>query len=126
MSLPGIVVAIESYMMSSEARKNSLSNRLERSRTVIQDKIDAYWEQQTAEDRLLMDRMASIEVCEGYPAETILKQVEKYQCDLILTGAHEKVIIHTFFGSVTKSVLRRSHIPVLVVPLSLDSQYSPF
>jgi len=45
-----------------------------------------------------MDRMACIEVCEGYPAKTILKQVEKYQCDLTVMGTREKGMIHTLSG----------------------------
>lgn len=119
------VIAIESYMMSSEARKNSLKDRMKRSKAVIEKKINAYWEQQTPEVRALKDRIASVEVCEGYPAETILKRIQKRQCDLVVMGAHEKGMIHTFLGSVTKSVLRRSHVPVLVVPLPADARFSP-
>ena len=58
-----------------------------------------------------------IEVREGYPAEEILRQVEKHKCDAVVMGAHEKGISHTFLGSVAKSVLRRCRKPTFVVPL---------
>ena len=32
-------------------------------------------------------------------------------------GSHERGMNHTFLGSVAKSVLRRSHVPTLIVPL---------
>ena len=56
-------------------------------------------------------------VCESYPAEEILKTASKHDCDLIVMGSHERGMTHTFLGSVAKSVLRRSRVPTLIVPL---------
>ncbi len=79
--------------------------------------VDAFWRLQDEEDREVKRQMVSVEVCEGYPAEEILKKVAEIKVDLIVMGAHEKGLIHTFLGSVAKSVLRRSRVPIVVVPL---------
>ncbi len=68
------------------------------------------------EDGLAQGRIA-VNVKEGYPAEEILRQVEKHDCDVVVMGAHEKGLRHTFLGSVAKSVLRRCRKPTIVVPL---------
>ena len=62
-------------------------------------------------------KMASIEVCKGYPEEEILKKADKFNCDAIIMGTHQKGMTHTFLGSVAKRVLRRSRIPVFIIPL---------
>ena len=40
-----------------------------------------------------MDRIESIEICKGYPANEILKKVDELECDAILMGTHGKGII---------------------------------
>ena len=66
----------------------------------------------------LMERVERIEVCEGYPAEEILQQAKKLDCDLIVMGSHGKGLLeNTFVGSVTRQVLRRTRLPVTVIPL---------
>ena len=70
------------------------------------------------EDPQCEARVSSIEVCEGYPAEEILKKADVSDCDLIIMGAHGKgVLRHTFLGSVTERVLRRVRKPVFIIPL---------
>ena len=60
----------------------------------------------------------SIEVCEGYPAETILSMADDFNCDMIIMGTHGKGILgHTFLGSTAKRVLRRTRKPMLIIPL---------
>jgi nucleotide-binding universal stress UspA family protein len=57
-------------------------------------------------------------VLEGFPAEVILREADKLNCDMIVMGSHGKGIIsQTFLGSVTKRVLRRTRKPVFIVPL---------
>ena len=42
--------------------------------------------------------------------------------DMIVLGAHGKGLLsHTFPGTVPQKVLRRSRIPVLVVPMPVDA-----
>lgn len=111
------IIALETYITNPEARSKGLSGRTARLKEQLTGQIDAFWKMQDEQDREVRRQVASIEVCEGYPAEDILKRVAQLDIDLIVMGAHEKGLIHTFLGSVAKSVLRRSRVPVLVVPL---------
>jgi nucleotide-binding universal stress UspA family protein len=57
-------------------------------------------------------------VCEGFPAEEILKKANELSCDAIIMGTHGKGMIrHAFLGSTTKRVLRRVKKPVFIIPL---------
>ena len=64
------------------------------------------------------DKVISIEVCEGFPAEKILSKAQELNCDEIIMGTHSKgFIANTFLGSTAKRVLRRTRKPVLIIPL---------
>jgi nucleotide-binding universal stress UspA family protein len=66
----------------------------------------------------LDDESISIELCEGFPAEEILRKADEFNCDLIIMGTHGKGILrHTFLGSTSKRVLRRTRKPVCIVPM---------
>jgi nucleotide-binding universal stress UspA family protein len=54
---------------------------------------------------------------EGHPKEEILKTAETWQADLIVIGTHGRTgFLHLLLGSVAEEVVRRSKIPVIVVP----------
>jgi len=62
--------------------------------------------------------IASIEVYHGHPVSQILQAAERHKADVIVMGTHGKgVLEHTFLGSVTEKVLRRSKRPVFVIPI---------
>ena len=69
-------------------------------------------------DTKYADRVASIEVSEGFAAEEILKKADEFDCDVIVMGTHGKGLIsHAFLGSISKRVLRRTTKPVFIIPL---------
>ena len=109
--------AIQVYIQSDTKRHDMLELRVARARKVLDEKQEKFWAGQSEEDRKIRDQIKSITVCESYPAEEILKSAKKHNCDLIVMGSHERGMSHTFLGSVAKSVLRRSHVPTLIVPL---------
>lgn len=54
----------------------------------------------------------------GVTTDMILEEAEKLDIDLIITGRHEHSIMYKmFFGSVSKGIINKSNIPVMVVPL---------
>ena len=64
------------------------------------------------------DIKISLETSDGFPAEEILRKAEELNCDAIIMGTHSKgIIANTFLGSTAKRVLRRSRMPVLIIPL---------
>ena len=84
----------------------------------IRRRLDRFCEKECRYDPGLPDRVARIEVREGFPADEILKEADAVEADLVVMGTHGKgALENTFVGSVAQRVLRRSRRPVLVVPL---------
>ena len=95
-----------------------LKNRSDLSKKEVLGQVDAFWSTVDEGDQQLRERIVSVDISAGHPADAILKRAKDVGCDLIVMGAHEKGFAHAFLGSVSKSVLRNSKIPVLVVPLA--------
>ena len=111
------VFAMQAYIQSDTKRHEILDMRVQKARSLLEEKQEAFWSRQSAEDRAVRAQIKSMTVCESYPAEEILKTAKQHDCNLIVMGSHERGVTHTFLGSVAKSVLRRSHVPTLIVPL---------
>jgi nucleotide-binding universal stress UspA family protein len=63
-------------------------------------------------------RSDEIVVTQGEPVECITHEAEARQVDLIIMGYHPRGRLgEAIIGSVSRSVLRRSKVPVLLVPL---------
>jgi len=57
-------------------------------------------------------------VARGNVVDAIMDTVDAKKCDMIVMGHHIRSTLgETFLGSTTRRVLRRSRIPVLLVPL---------
>ncbi len=110
-------VTIEAFVMDAGKRHEALQERVEKVRAEVMKQQDAFWSDQSKKDQKTRNQIKSVDVIESYPAEQILKTSVKLGCDLIVMGAHEKGLSHTFLGGVAKSVLRRSRVPTLIVPL---------
>ena len=110
-------LTIQGFLLDAGARQAALDERVRHIRAEVMKQQESFWSQQAPEDRKVRDQVKSVEVIESYPAEQILKTSVKLGCDLIVMGAHEKGLSHTFLGGVAKSVLRRSRVPTLIVPL---------
>ena len=63
---------------------------------------------------------SEIVVKEGDVVEVILEQAKQHKCDLIIMGASEGLLSGSSVGSNIKSVLKKSKVPVLVVPAGLE------
>ncbi|MFC6671036.1 universal stress protein [Marinobacterium aestuariivivens] len=110
--------ALQTYVQNDKSRDDFLHHRIEHARKRLEERQDYFWNVLAPQDKALRSQIASIDIVESEPAETILKKSRKMECDLIVMGTHEKGrIMHTFLGSVAKSVLRHSRIPTLIVPL---------
>jgi nucleotide-binding universal stress UspA family protein len=109
--------ALQTYVQDEAKRHEMIDQRIEKARKRLEERQEAFWSAQSAEDRKVRSQIKSVTVCESYPAEEILETARKHNCDLIVMGSHERGMTHTFLGSVAKSVLRRSHVPTLIVPL---------
>jgi nucleotide-binding universal stress UspA family protein len=64
------------------------------------------------------DVNASALMAQGDPVKTILKQAERLDAELIVVGSHgHGMMFDALVGSTSAGILRKSTIPVLVVPV---------
>lgn len=114
-------VALEMFVLNEASRKQALEKRGEMLRNLLAERQERFWGAMEGEDAKIRAQVTSIEIVEGYPAEAILRRAKDLNCDLIVMGAHDHGITHTFLGSVAKRVLRRAAIPTLIVPFRDDA-----
>ena len=68
-------------------------------------------------DPTCRQRIESMHVVIGYPADEILNKLDELNCDAVIMGTHSKgAIAHTFLGSVAERVLRRVKKPAFIFP----------
>ncbi len=108
---------LQAYLLDDKRRHEIMDLRTDKARKLLDERQEAFWATQSAEDQKVRAQIKSVTVIESYPAEEILKAAEKRNCDLIVMGSHERGMSHIFLGSVAKSVLRRAQVPTLIVPL---------
>ena len=106
-----------SYLSEDQEKKIS-EEKIEYVKDQIRKRLKIFCEKELKNDPESADRVESIELCEGFPAEMILRKADELNCDAIILGTHSKgIIANTFLGSTAKRVLRRTRKPVFIIPL---------
>ena len=84
----------------------------------IENRLAEFAKQELKDDPDTLNRVVTIVVRFGDPAEEILKKAKETNCDIVIMGTHGKGLIeHTFLGSVSEKVLHRISKPVYIIPL---------
>jgi nucleotide-binding universal stress UspA family protein len=83
---------------------------------MIRKAIHDFCKQEGIDDDSCDIQSREIIISYGQIVEDILSNAEKNKCDLIVLGAHQNLFSKTSVGSTTKGVLKKSKIPVTVVP----------
>jgi len=110
--------ALVGAYIGEEEQEKTLKENITFTMDRIKKRLKTFCETELKGDPDCADRVESIEVCEGFPAEEILKKANELSCDAIIMGTHGKGIIrHAFLGNTTKRVLRRVRKPVFIIPL---------
>lgn len=114
----GVSVNMVGFYFNEKELEENMQKRITHVTEEINKRLKAFIDKKVADDPESANKVVSIEVCKGYPANEILKKADEFHCDLIVMGTHGKGIVsQTFFGSVAKRVLRRVKKPVFIVPL---------
>ena len=104
--------------LTEDQEKKILEEKIVYVKERIQKGLKAFCGKELKNDPDSADRVESIELCEGFPAEVILSKADELNCDAIVMGTHGKGFIrNTFLGSMSKRVLRRTRKPVFIIPL---------
>lgn len=93
----------------------SLTGKTSVNRMVRQD-IRNFCKLVGIDDTICEIKAREIIICSGYVAENIIAQAKENTCDLIVLGAKSGIFSKTSLGSIIKSVLKDSKIPVTIVP----------
>ena len=110
--------AVLDLYLDEDLRNRINSERVSDTIDRIRKRLEIFCDKEFSGDTKLAGKVESIEVCEGFPAEEILKKANEFSCDTIVMGTHGKGLIrHAFLGSTAKRVLRRTRKPVFIIPL---------
>jgi nucleotide-binding universal stress UspA family protein len=97
-----------------EAHKSLLGKQSTSSR--VREAVQAFCKQEGIDNALCDFKSSEIIITDGELVEDILNIAKKNDCDLIVLGGHKNIFAKTSLGSTAKGVLKRSKIPVTVVP----------
>ncbi len=116
--IPGSAASMLALYLDEGQRKKIFEERVSDTMERIRKRVKLFCEKELKDDPVGSERVKSIEVCEGFPPEIILRKADELDCDAIVLGTHGKgIIANTFLGSTSKRVLRRTRKPVFIIPL---------
>jgi nucleotide-binding universal stress UspA family protein len=114
---PFVRSLVDTYI-DEEERKKLHDEKMTYTMDRIRNRLQIFCDRELKDDPECVDKIESIEVVEGYPADEILKKADELNCDAIIMGTHGKGFIsHAFLGSVAERVLHRARKPVFIIPL---------
>ncbi|MEX1330153.1 MAG: universal stress protein [Desulfobacterales bacterium] len=110
--------AVLDLYLDEESRNRIFNERVTDTIDRIRKRLKIFCDKEFNGDAIFSGKVESIEVCEGFPAEEILRKADEFSCDAIVMGTHGKDFVrHAFLGSTAKRVLRRTRKPVFIIPL---------
>jgi nucleotide-binding universal stress UspA family protein len=86
------------------------------SNAVIREALSQFCDEAGIDDASCGYHSREILVTDGDVVEDVLDASKKYDCDLIIVAAREGWIRDNTVGNTIKSILRKAHVPVMVVP----------
>jgi nucleotide-binding universal stress UspA family protein len=108
---------VESYI-AEENLKKIRNDKIAFAKDRILKRIQELCQKELNNDPEVDGIFDAIELVEGYPPDEILSKADKFNCDVIIMGAHGKGFLkHSYFGGTSKRVLRRTRKPVFIIPL---------
>lgn len=93
-----------------------MSERADQWRCELAGRLETFWERFPELVEAVKDRSFTLSVQEGYPAVVICNFASRGDYDMIVMAANKKSYISTYAGKVTKGVIQRATVPVVVVP----------
>ncbi|APE31810.1 hypothetical protein BOX17_13125 [Halomonas aestuarii] len=89
--------------------------RLKEAKEVLDSKIETFWAGHPELREAYGYRELPCSVLEGYPAQVITDYARRTSSDMIVLAANKRRSA-TYAGKITKGVIKRSPVPVVVVP----------
>ncbi|GEN24728.1 hypothetical protein HCU01_26770 [Halomonas cupida] len=110
-----VMNTLKANIRQRQTLEGLMEQRLDQARGRLDDFLDEFWTSPMSEipSRELIQARA---VVEGYPAAEIIRYATRHDCDMIVMAANKRGFAASWAGKVTKGVVKRSSVPVVVVP----------
>lgn len=95
-----------------------MEQRTEQARDELEAKLGTFWQRHPDLHEAFGDRQIGSTVLEGYPASVISHFASRGKFDMIVMAANKRSFSANYAGKVTKGVIKRAKVPVVVVPRS--------
>ena len=115
------MVTFNLFISDEAGREKAIESRHIAMKEALMDNQKHFVKSLSTSEKQAYASVNSADLVEGHAVEGILSRAKRLNCDLIVLGTHEHSTTQTFLGSVALGVLRRSPIPVLVVPPKKES-----
>ncbi|MDI5923058.1 universal stress protein [Halomonas sp. LR5S13] len=92
-----------------------MAQRLDQAREELNQRIDTFWRRHPELYDAYGDRELTHSVLEGYPAAVITHFATRSGSDMIVMAANKRSFTATYAGKITKGVIKRARVPVVVV-----------
>lgn len=113
---------LETYI-PKEMSEHLHQQTLDKVRLQMQQRVEKFCAEELHLTATESHLVAGIVVVEGSPAQTIVKQAQICQADLIVMGTHSySPLGEILIGSTARKVTQTSPVPVLVVPMQVKKE----
>lgn len=115
-----VLTTLRETIPEREVFRSIHESRIKHAREAFDKKIKTFH----AENAHLLDRFGerdiSFNTLEGYPASVITDFAKHNSANMIVLAANKSSLSTTYAGKITKGVIKRAHVPVVVVPARFD------
>lgn len=95
-----------------------MDKRIDQALEALTAELDGFWKRHPNLEEKLQGQTIALKVLEGDPASVITHYAKVANFDLIVMAANKRSYIATYAGRVTKGVIKRAKVPVVVVPVA--------
>ncbi|HSH49577.1 MAG TPA: universal stress protein [Halomonas sp.] len=93
-----------------------MEQRIERAESDLKSKLESFWTRHPDSSAALGDSPVGLTVLEGHPASVIAHFATRSKSDMIVMASNKRSSTMAYAGKVTKGVIKRAKVPVVVIP----------
>lgn len=111
-----VMSTLRMNVRSKNTIEGLIKGRTEQWRNQLADKLGRFWQRFPDFQEKMQGQQVTFSVEEGYPSAVITTFADRGGFNLIVLAANKKAYVSTYAGRVTKGVIQRAKVPVVVVP----------
>ncbi|MGQ7247950.1 universal stress protein [Halomonas sp. V046] len=111
-----VMTTLRANIRERRALETLIQQRLDQARENLDTRLDEFWERTPFVDPKARQCVTATAVVEGYPASEIIRYATRHDCEMIVMATNKRGFTASYAGKVTKGVIKRASVPVVVVP----------